>query len=137
MDTEKRVIAEALQAMADVANALKIRGVAVVLIERAFFSWSPGMRLVSIYEEMPQIAFDPNDPGANHIALAWSMVGEMISTSNDSGSNVRMLIGGEQGQKGGVYEQRESTRFYAAFSGGNQDLAVRVARAGMQVLLAA
>ncbi len=129
----KQRIDNGLQAMVEKAVDFRGRGIAVLLIENAFFSWTPGMRLVTDYQRQP----DPDmidDAGSNYIAIAWAKVAQMVSTDLPSGEADRKAYFGEVPYRGGVMIQIGATRYFAAFSGCTEEQDVEIAKAGLAVL---
>ena len=127
---------KALVAMKKRAEALSIKGVAVVACSkgRTVKSWSSKMLVVGNLTAAPS----PKSPaGSNFLAIACAKAAEMASTQKDSGSQVRPPMTGETGWKGGVVARGRSGLLIAAFSGGPSEDDVKVSRAGLKVLSAA
>ena len=127
---------KALLAMKNRAEALNIKGVAVVACSKGCIvkSWSSKMLVVGNLTAAPS----PKSPaGSNFLAIAYTKAAEMASTQKDSGSRVRPPMKGETGWKGGVVTRGKSGLLIAAFSGGPSEDDVKVSRAGLAVLSAA
>jgi hypothetical protein len=122
----------ALEAMRKRADQLRIVGVAVV----AYFegppiqSWSSRMTIVGT---MKKDATE-TDPGNNLLAIAYSKAAEMADTLQDSGSQVRPVMKGEFGWRGGVIVRGKNGYLVAAFSGGKSEDDVEVSKDGIAVL---
>jgi hypothetical protein len=122
----------ALQAMRKRAEQLNIAGVAVV----AYFegapveSWSSRMTIVGSMKKDPT----ETEPGTNLLAIAYSKAAEMADTLKDSGSQVRPVLRGEFGWRGGVIVRGKNGYLVAAFSGGKSEDDVEVSKDGIAVL---
>src|SRR5215469_8261352 len=122
----------ALKAMRKRAEQLNIAGVAVV----AYFegapieSWSSRMTIVG---SMKKDATE-TEPGSNLLAIAYSKAAEMADTLKDSGSQVRPVLRGEFGWRGGVIVRGKNGYLVAAFSGGKSEDDVEVSKDGIAVL---
>ncbi len=127
---------KALLAMKKRAEELKIKGVAVVACSqgRTVKSWSSKMLVVGNLTAGPSLK---SLTGSNFLAIAYAKAAEMASTRTDSGSQVRPLLKGENGWKGGVVTRGKTGLLIAAFSGGPSEDDVKVSRAGLEVLAAA
>jgi len=127
---------KALLAMKKRAAELNIKGVAVVACSQSdtVKSWSSKMLVVGHLTAAPS----PKSPaGSNFLAIAYAKAAEMASTEKDSGSQVRPVMTGETGWKGGVVATGKSGLLIAAFSGGPSEDDVKVSRAGLEVLATA
>jgi hypothetical protein len=122
----------ALEAMRKRADQLNIVGVAVV----AYFegqpiqSWSSRMTIVGTMKKDST----ETDPGNNLLAIAYSKAAEMADTLKDSGSQVRPVMKGEFGWRGGVIVRGKNGYLVAAFSGGKPEDDVEVSKDGIAVL---
>jgi hypothetical protein len=122
----------ALEAMARRAEALKIRGVAVV----AFFegdslrSWTSKMAVVGAMKNAPS----GDSKGDNLLAIAYSKASEMAETLKNSGNAGRPPMTGEFGWPGGLVLRGKAGTWVAAFSGGPSEDDVKVSRAGLETL---
>jgi hypothetical protein len=123
---------QALLAMKQRAEALKVRGVAVV----AFVpgdetrSWSSKMLVVG---QLASRSSSTNDPGSNLLAIAYSKASEMADTLKPSGSGVRPPMKGEFGWQGGWIARARNGYYIAAFSGGRSADDVGISKTGLGV----
>ena len=124
----------ALLAMKRRAEAMKIRGVAVV-------AFSPGRTVTSWSSQMLTVGgkitgASKRDPkaGANCLGIAYAKAAEMADTKLESGSGVRPTKLGENGWQGGVVAQGKTGLVIAAFSGAVSEDDVKVSQAGLAVL---
>ena len=124
---------QALQAMKQRAEELKIKGVAVVAYcpGDSVQSWSSKMIVVGHLSSEPT---KPDDHGANLLGIAYTKAAEMADTLKDSGSKVRPPKTGEYGWPGGVIVRGKTGVLIAAFSGGPSEDDVKVARVGLAIL---
>jgi hypothetical protein len=126
---------QALLAMKQRAEALKIKGVAVV-------AFVPGDEVTSWCSKMlvvGQLKTDSstNNPGSNLLAIAYTKASEMADTLKPSGSGVRPRLIGELGWQGGWIAQGKTGHIIAAFSGGRSEDDVMVSKTGVGVLAGA
>jgi hypothetical protein len=123
----------ALAAMRARAEALKVKGVAVV-------AYVPGQKTDSWLSKMVVVgqlashSSKTNDPGSNLLAIAYSKASEMADTLKPSGSKVRPPMTGEFGWQGGWIAPGKNGYLIAAFSGGRSADDVQVSKAGVAVL---
>lgn len=123
----------ALRAMRQRAEELTLKGVAVVAAcagERPA-AWASRMTVVGTWRRDPS----ENHPGTNFIAAAYSKLAEMADTLQDSGSGARPPLKAEFGWRGGLIRRGRTGYLLAAFSGGPADDDLKVAAAGMDLLL--
>ena len=124
---------QALAAMKKRAEALKIKGVAVV-------AYVPGTNANSWLSKMVVVgnltshSSNTNDPGSNLLAIAYSKASEMADTLKPSGSGVRPPMKGEFGWQGGWIAPGKNGYLIAAFSGGRSSDDVQVSKAGVAAL---
>ena len=124
---------QALAAMKERAEALKIKGVAVV-------AYVPGTNANSWLSKMVVVgnltshSSNTNDPGSNLLAIAYSKASEMADTLKPSGSGVRPPMKGEFGWQGGWIVPGKNGYLIAAFSGGRSSDDVQVSKAGVAAL---
>lgn len=127
-----RVADEALVAMTQRAEELKIQGVALVaFIEgETTQSWSSKMVVVG------KVANEPKgeNKGANLLAIAYTKAAEMAVTLKDSGHADRPPMTGETGWEGGLIRKGKNGYLLAAFSGGPSADDLKVSEAGLAVL---
>ena len=123
----------ALAAMKERAEALKIKGVAVVAYVpgKDVNSWLSKMRVVG---NLTSHSSNTNDPGSNLLAIAYSKASEMANTLKPSGSGGRRPMTGELGWQGGWIAPGKNGYLIAAFSGGRSSDDVQVSQAGVAVL---
>ncbi len=123
---------QALLAMKQRAEDLKIKGVAVV----AFVpgddtqSWCSKMLVVGHLKTDSST----NNVGQNLLAIAYSKASEMADTLKPSGSGVRKPLKGEFGYQGGWIVEGKTGHIIAAFSGGRSEDDVQVSKAGIEAL---
>ncbi len=125
----------ALLAMKQRAEELKIKGVAVV-------AYVPGEETKSWCSKMlvvGQLKTDAstNNPGSNLLAIAYAKASEMADTLQPSGSGVRPPLKGELGWQGGWIAPGKTGHLIAAFSGGRSEDDVMVSKAGVAVFAGA
>jgi len=122
----------ALLAMKQHAEAIKVRGVAVVAYVPGdeTRSWSSKMLVVG---RLASRSSSTNDPGSNLLAIAYSKASEMADTLKPSGSGVRPPMKGEFGWQGGWIIRVKTGYFIAAFSGGRSEDDVSISKAGLGV----
>ena len=123
---------KALLAMVTRAEALQIKGVAVVAyIEGdSVNAWSSKMTVVGSMKNAPSA----KDHGSNLLAIAYSKAAEMADSLKESGNAGRPPMTGEFGWPGGVISKGKTGYLIASFSGGPSEDDVRVSRAGLEVL---
>jgi hypothetical protein len=124
---------KALKAMKRRAKKIGIHGVAVV-------AWSEGRKVKAWTSKMlavgPITGESDTDPaGANFLGIAYTKASEMADTLKNSGSGVRPPKKGEYGWRGGVVKKLKGGYVFAAFSGGPSEDDVKVAKAGLKVLV--
>jgi len=124
---------QALAAMQAKAEALKIKGVAVVAYVpgKDVNSWVSKMVVVG---NLTSHSSATNDPGSNLLGIAYAKASEMAATLQPSGSGVRPPMKGELGWQGGWIEPGKNGYLIAAFSGGRSSDDVQVSKAGVAVL---
>ena len=124
---------QALAAMREKAEALKIKGVAVVAYVpgKDVNSWVSKMVVVG---NLTSHSSATNDPGSNLLGIAYAKASEMAATLKPSGSGVRPPMKGELGWQGGWIEPGKNGYLIAAFSGGRSSDDVQVSKAGVAVL---
>ena len=124
---------EALQAMTRRADELNIKKVAVVAFIEGdrVTSWSSKMVVVGSMKTTPT----EKDRGSNLLGIAYAKAAEMANSLKDSGTAGRPPLTGEFGWQGGVIAKTKTGYVIAAFSGGPSEDDVRVARAGLQLLV--
>jgi len=124
---------QALVAMREKAEALNIKGVAVV-------AYVPGKEVNSWLSKMVVVgnltshSSATNDPGSNLLGIAYAKASEMAATLQPSGSGVRPPMKGELGWQGGWIEPGKNGYLIAAVSGGRSSDDVQVSKAGVAVL---
>lgn len=134
-DEFNQIADAALLAMKRRAREIGIRGSAVV-------AWSEGKRVTSWTSKMlvvggPITGKSDTDPaGANFLGIAYTKAAEMADTLRDSGSGVRGPKKGEFGWRGGLIKRARGGYVFAAFSGGPSADDVKVAKAGLKILVA-
>ena len=122
----------ALRAMTERAEELRIHGVAVV----AFFegdsirSWSSKMAVVGTMKNTPS----KDSKGDNLLAIAYAKAAEMAATLKASGKAGRPPMTGEFGWEGGLIVRGRTGFWIAAFSGGPSEDDIKVSRAGLDTL---
>lgn len=126
---------QALLAMKQRAEELKIKGVAVVAYVPGdeTLSWSSKMLVVG----QLKTSGSTNNPGSNLLAIAYSKASEMADTLKPSGSGVRPPLKGEFGWQGGWIAPGKAGHIIAAFSGGRSEDDVQVSKTGVEVLAGA
>lgn len=62
-----------------------------------------------------------DDIGTNYFCVAFSKIGEMISTGMNSGNSSIVPKKGELGYRGGIIWRNQNFIFYLAFSGGTEE----------------
>ena len=126
---------QALAAMKQRAEELKIQGVAVVAYAPgdAVQSWSSKMLVVGSLKSAPS---SPNAKGNNLLGIAYSKAAEMADTLKNSGTSGRAPLTGEYGWEGGVVAKGKAGFLIVAFSGGASAQDVQVSRAGLAILAA-
>jgi hypothetical protein len=123
---------KALLAMKQRAEALKIKGVAVV-------AFVPGDNTNSWCSKMLVVGHlktdsSTNNAGDNLLAIAYSKASEMADTLKPSGSGVRKPLKGEFGYQGGWIVEGKTGHIIAAFSGGRSEEDVQVSKTGIEAL---
>jgi len=124
---------KALQAMQERAGALKVKGVAVVAFAGgdSVKAWSSKMLVVGNLTSPPS----QTSKGNNFLGIVYSKAAEMADTLRNSGSGIRPPYTGEFGWQGGVVAKGRTGILIAAFSGGRSEDDVKVAQAGLAILL--
>ncbi len=101
--------------MEQAALKMQVKGVAVVAFipGDTTFTWISRMIIVGTM----------SNESSNYLAVAYSKMGEMAETFQDSGSGVREPKTGEFGWQGGTIKKVKAGYIMAAFSGasGQQD----------------
>jgi hypothetical protein len=123
----------ALQAMQVRAVELKVKGVAMVAYAEggSVTSWSSKMVVVGNLTSRPS----QTSKGNNFLGIVYTKAAEMADTLKDSGSGIRPPYTGEFGWQGGVCAKGRTGILIAAFSGGRSEDDVKVAQAGLGILL--
>jgi hypothetical protein len=117
----------ALSEMEKAADGLGIVGVGIV-------AYVPGEETVGWISKM-KVVKAIGDDEANFLAVAYTKASEMVTTHQDSGSEVRPPLRGEFAYKGGVIRKIRSGYIVAAFSGAHWKKDLKVAEAGVSFLL--
>jgi hypothetical protein len=127
---------KALLAMRQRAEALKIKGVALV-------AYAPGQEVqgwiskMAVVGQLKSQSAATNDPGSNLLAIAYSKASEMADTLKPSGSGARPPLKGEFGWQGGWIVPCKTGYLIGAFSGGRSDQDVQVSKTGLAVFAGA
>jgi hypothetical protein len=123
----------ALQTMQARAIELKIKGVAMVAYAEggSVTSWSSKMVVVGNLTSLPS----QTSKGNNFLGIVYTKAAEMADTLKNSGSGIRPPYTGEFGWQGGVCAKGRAGILIAAFSGGRSEDDVKVAQAGLGVLM--
>jgi uncharacterized protein GlcG (DUF336 family) len=126
---------QALQAMRERAETLKIKGVAVVAYVPGddVKAWSSKMLVVGQLTSQSST----NDPGSNLLGIACSKAAEMATTLKPSGNAGRRKMTGETGFQGGWIAKGKNGWLIGAFSGGRSDQDLQVSKTGVAVLAGA
>jgi hypothetical protein len=127
---------QALQAMRERAETLKIKGVALVAYVPGndVNAWSSKMQVVG---QMTTQTTSTNDPGSNLLGIAYAKAAEMAATLKPSGGAGRPPMKGELGWQGGWIAKGKNGWLIGAFSGGRSDQDVQVSKTGVAVLAGA
>ena len=123
---------QALQAMRERAETLKIKGVALVAYVPGndVNAWSSKMLVVGQMTSQSST----NDPGSNLLGIAYSKAAEMATTFKPSGNSGRRKMSGETGFQGGWIAKGKNGWLIGAFSGGRSDQDLQVSKTGVEVL---
>jgi len=125
----------ALRAMKQRAEELKLIGVGVVAWSDAVpvQSWTSKMMVVG---QLASVTSKKDPAGENFLGIAYTKAAEMAETLRDSGSQVRPAKIGEYGYRGGLMARAKTGILFATFSGGPAEDDLKVARTGLDLLVA-
>lgn len=129
-------ITAALDVMQEKAEAIGVRGVAVVLIlptGEEVGSLTPQMRVCGRYSRPSDPIRGADDTGTNYLAVAFSKVADMVRTQQASGHS-KIVPKGELGFEGGHVVVKDDYTAYVAFSGGTAEQDTQVALAALNAL---
>ncbi len=129
MEKVRKVLIETCEAMEKKAREMDMIGVAVatILPKSTRVDWVAEMKVVDKTYKV-----DPDGTGWNLVAIAWSKTGEVIASGADSGNKERKRMMGELNYVGGAYDETDEFKFAFAFSGGDSEDDLAVAKYGIE-----